>query len=185
MIRSLRVAMTFAVVLALASVLAPAARAIGLGGFGVRVGMDLSQDQVDYVNGTQFDSARLVLGGHVDMGSVFLPKLHLVPGLDVVLQDRRKTYSINTETRYYFTHGRRVSGYAGVGLGVHLNRWDQAERDAGLRNDTKLSVNVPVGFQRGLGQGLQWFGELKMVIADDQADSSFRFSVGLLMDLGL
>ena len=185
MTRLLRVAMTFAIVLTLATVLAPAARAIGLDGFGVRVGMDLSQDQVDYVNGTQFDSARLVLGGHVDMGSLFLPKLHLVPGLDVVLQETLKTYSINTETRYYFTRSPRSSGYAGVGLGVHLNRWDQAERDAGLKNDSKLSVNIPVGFQRGIGQGLQWFGELKMVIADDEADSSFRFSVGLLMDLGL
>ena len=50
-----------------------------------------------------------------------------------------------------------------------------------LRNETKGSLNIPIGFQRRLGTGLGWFGELKLVIADSQTDSSFRFSVGLLL----
>ena len=166
--------------------LSQSTQALGLGGIGLRVGMDLAQNEVNYDTGTQFDSARLVLGGHVDMGSIFFPKFHLVPGMDVVLQDDLRIYSINSETRYYFTRGERASGYAGIGLGVHLYRFDLANPVAGgPQNNTKLSMNIPVGFQRGLGSGLQWFGELKLVIADDEVDSSFQFSLGILTNLGL
>lgn len=171
----------------LVSACALPAHALGLGGFGVRVGMDLSQKEVNYVSGSQFDSARLVLGGHVDLGSIFTSRLHLTPGLDVVMEDDLRIYSINTETRYYFTRGERASGYAGGGIGVHLYRFDTGAVTAtgASPDDTKFSLNIPVGFQRNIGQGLEWFGELKLVIADDEIDSSFRFTLGVLMDLGL
>jgi hypothetical protein len=163
------------------------AHGLGLGGFGLRVGMDLAQKEVNYVSGSQFDSARLVLGGHVDLGSIFTSKLHLVPGLDVVMEDDLRIYSINTETRYYFTKGEKASGYAGGGIGVHLYRFGSGivTTTGNSPDDTKFSLNIPVGFQRNIGQGLEWFGELKLVIADDEIDSSFRFTLGVLMDLGL
>ena len=168
----------------LAIMLSAPAHSIGLGSIGLRVGMDLAQNQVNYTSGSQFDSARLFLGGHVDVGSIFITKLHLVPGLDLVMEDNLKVYSINTETRYYFTNGEKAAGYAGGGIGVHLFRYDVAPTDVAI-DRTKFSLNIPVGFQRRVGQGLQWFGEVKLVIADDEVDSSFRFSLGLLVDLGL
>ena len=51
-------------------------------------------------------------------------------------------------------------------------------------NDTRISLNIPVGVQRKLTKGLGWFGEMKLVIADDEVDSSFRFSFGLMFGSG-
>ena len=138
----------------LAIMLSAPAHSIGLGSIGLRVGMDLAQNQVNYTSGSQFDSARLFLGGHVDVGSIFISKLHLVPGLDLVMEDNLKVYSINTETRYYFTNGEKAAGYAGGGIGVHLFRYDVAPTDVAI-DRTKFSLNIPIGFQHKINQNLQ------------------------------
>ncbi len=159
--------------------------ALGLKGLGLKVGVDLTQQEL-VLGGTSFDTASLVFGGHLDMGPFIIPKLHLVPGMDVVIQNDLKTFSINGDARYLFAQSEKTIGYAGAGIGVHLNRFDEMilNADPNFQNNTKISVNIPLGFQRKVSRGLLWFGELKLVIADDQADSSFRFSVGLTLGAG-
>jgi hypothetical protein len=161
------------------------ADALGLRGLGVKVGVDLTRQESDEYLGYEFDSARLTLGGHVDFGSIFIPRLHLVPGFDLVIQDNMKIYSLNGDAQFIFGEGKTV-GYVGGGIGVHLRRFDIIEPggQAGTINvtvpeDTKVTLNIPLGFRRRVGPGLLWFGELKMMIADEEADSSFRISLGL------
>jgi hypothetical protein len=153
--------------------------ALSLDGFGVKVGVDLAQQQPIY-GGTQFDTARLVLGGHVDMGSFLVRRLHFVPGVDFVRESELKILSLSGDFRYSFFEGARTVGYAGGGIGAHLHR-----PTASLDSNTKWSLNVPIGFQSSLSKGVRWFGELKLVIADEQIDSSLRLSVGLAFGKGL
>ena len=153
------------------------AEAIGFSGLGLKVGLDLTQEkEVIVVDGASFDTASLMLGGHLDLGQVLLPKLHFVPGVDVVLHSERKIYSVNNDFRYFIARNGRTAGYAGVGIGVHLIRSEIQGRD-----DTKGSLNIPIGFQQKLSSGLLWFGELKVVIGEQSNDSSFRFSVGVAL----
>lgn len=161
------------------------AEALGLRGLGVKVGVDLTrQESAEYI-GYEFDSARLTFGGHVDFGSIIIPRLHLVPGVDLVIQDNMKMYSLNGDARFIFGQGN-TSGYVGGGIGVHLTRFDvlgTGGQGNGINltvpNDTKVTLNVPVGFRKRVGPGVLWFGELKMIIANEEADSSLRFSLGL------
>ncbi len=153
------------------------AEAIGLSGIGLKVGVDLTQEkEVVVIEGASFDTASLMLGGHLDLGQLLLPKLHFVPGVDVVLHSERKVYSVNNDFRYFLARSGRTAGYAGVGIGVHLVRSEIQGQD-----DTKGSLNIPIGFQQKLSSGLLWFGELKVVIGEQSNDSSFRFSVGVAL----
>ena len=158
---------------------------LGFRHLGVSVGLDLTQTSALSApasvtgTGTNFDSARLAVGGFLNLGQIFVEHLDFVPGFDAVLQNNLKIYSINVDTRYSFYRSDSVTGYFGAGIGVHLFRPDVAT--ARLLKETKGSLNLPIGFQRRLGNGVGWFGELKLVIADSQTDSSFRFSLGLLL----
>ena len=155
------------------------AEALGPKGVGVKVGINLGRQQaiVPFAPGSavggQFDSAKLMMGGTLDLGSTFLPKLHLVSGGDLIHQADLNIISINTEFWYFFHQSDRVRGYAGGGIGAHLHR-HKIEA-----NETKISLNIPIGFQRKLGPGTHWFGEIKLVLGDDESDSSLQFSVGL------
>lgn len=152
------------------------AEALGLSGLGLKVGVDLTQEkEVIVVDGASFDTASLVLGGYLDLGEVFMERLHLVPGVDLVLRDQQRTYSTSADFRYYFTQGGKTAGYAGLGLGAHILRSAFHGED-----DVKATLNVPLGFQRSLGGSLLWLGELKLLIGDQANDSSFRVSVGLV-----
>ena len=151
------------------------ADAISFEGLGVKGGVDLSRNQVVDITGQpggEFDSARLTFGGFLDMGSIFTSKLHLVPGGDMVVESNLKIFSGSLEAWYFFHRSEGTDAYAGVGMGTHFYRTDLQP------NDTKISLNIPLGFQKKLGSALSWFGEMKLVIADDESDSSFRFSVG-------
>ena len=156
--------------------------ALNFGGVGASVGLDLTQSGAiaSQVTGTgaSFNSARLAVGGFLNMGSIFTEKLDLVPGFDAVVESGLKIYSINTEARYRFYQKNRAIGYAGGGIGVHLFRPDAI---TGTGNSTKGSLNIPIGYQKQMSGGLGWFGEMKLVIADSQTDSSFRFSLGLVL----
>lgn len=158
--------------------------ALGFGGLGASVGIDLTQSQAGSVptsvarQGASFDSARLAIGGFLNLGEIFTANLDLVPGFDAVIEDNLKIYSINTEVRYRFYQKNKGIGYVGAGIGIHLFR---PEAVTGTANETKGSLNIPVGYQKEMSGGLGWFGELKLVIADRQNDSSFRFSLGLVL----
>mgnify|MGYP001058529121 CR=1 FL=1 len=156
--------------------------ALGFGGLGASAGLDLSNSGTLPTSvtgtGTSFNSARLAVGGFLNLGEIITANLDFVPGFDAVIESDLKIYSINTEFRYRFYQKNKGIGYAGAGIGIHLFRPDAG---TGVARETKGSLNIPIGYQKQMSGGLGWFGEMKLVIADKQADSSFRFSLGLVL----
>lgn len=151
--------------------------ALSLDGANLKAGVHLTREQaVNYYGvGGQFDSHQWMFGGSIDMGSLFLPKLHFVPGGDLLVQNNLKIIVANLDFLYFFHQSPKGRGYAGAGWGTHFIR----HSDPALENDIKVGLNVPLGFQRKLGSGMGWFGEMKLIIADDERDSALQFSVGL------
>ncbi len=161
-------------------------------GLGVKAGVSLTREpQFDtiYGRGGQFDSHRWMLGGNLDLGSVILPKLHLLPGMDIAVQENLRVYVVNLDVVYFFHQTPVGRAYVGGGFGTHFFRPKAAsgtiESDSevedpvdSLQNDTKISVNIPLGYRRKLGPGLSWFGEMKLIIADDERDSALQFTIG-------
>jgi hypothetical protein len=157
--------------------------ALGFGGLGASVGLDLTQSDTVIPSsvtgtGTSFNSARLAVGGFLNLGEVFTANLDFVPGFDAVIESELRIYSINTEVRYRFYQKNKAIGYAGGGIGIYLIR---PEPGTGADSETKGSLNIPIGYQKQMSGGFGWFTEMKLVIADSQNDSSFRFSVGLVL----
>ena len=153
------------------------AGALGFQALGVKAGINLTREQtVSQFQGVggSFDKARVVFGSQLNLGSMFFPKLHFVPGADIILEGDLKIVSANTEFWYFFHESSKYKGYAGGGFGVHFYRFDGDQ----FNNETKVTLNVPLGFQRRLKGGTAWFGEMKLVIADDETDSSLQFNVG-------
>lgn len=169
--------------------------AIGLSGANIKAGVNLTRQSSYNVFqgvGGEFDSHQWMVGTSFDLGALFLPKLHFMPGADFAIanvqvpqantngqpqfvDETLKIYVINTDFVYFFHQSAKGRGYAGAGIGTHLIRPNSGP------GDTKITLNVPIGFQRKLGSGLGWFGELKLVIADDERDSALQFSVGFTL----
>ena len=163
-------------------------------GVRVKAGVSLTREQqfdTFYGMGGQFDSHRWMLGGNLDLGSVILPGLHLLPGMDIAVQENLRVYAVNLDVVYFFHQTPVGRAYVGGGFGTHFFRpkLDVIEPDPEveasedifldlLQNDTKISVNIPLGYQRKLGPMLSWFGEMKLVIADDEKDSALQFTIG-------
>lgn len=161
-------------------------------GVRVKAGVSLTREQqfdTFYGMGGQFDSHRWMLGGNLDLGSVILPFLHLLPGVDIAVQENLRVYAVNLDVVYFFHQTPVGSAYFGGGFGTHFFRpkiasdaiepapTGEASAD-GPQNDTKISLNLPLGYQRKLGPLLSWFGEMKLVIADDEKDSALQFTIG-------
>ena len=161
-------------------------------GLHVKAGVSLTREpQFDtfYGMGGQFDSHRWMIGGNLDLGSVMLPKLHLLPGLDIAAQENLRVYAVNLDVVYFFHQTPVGRAYFGGGFGTHFFR-PQIASDAiesesaveesvdGPQNDTKISLNLPLGYQRKLSPMLAWFGEMKLIIADDEKDSALQFTIG-------
>lgn len=161
-------------------------------GLRVKAGVSLTREpQFTYYGGMggQFDSHRWMVGGNLDLGSVMLPKLHLLPGMDIAAQENLRVYAVNLEAVYFFHETPVGRAYAGGGFGTHFFRpqtpSDAIEPDSVGEdsvdvppNDTKISVNLPLGYQRKLSPMLAWFGEMKLIIADDEKDSALQFTIG-------
>lgn len=165
-------------------------------GLGVKAGVSLTREQqfdTFYGMGGQFDSHRWMLGSNLDLGPVILPNLHLLPGLDIAVQENLRVYVANLDIVYFFHQTPVGRAYIGGGFGTHFFRpktaSDAIEPDPAVegaedlslnlpQNDTKISVNIPLGYQRKLGPVLSWFGEMKLIIADDEKDSALQFTIG-------
>ncbi len=165
-------------------------------GLGVKAGVSLTREQqfdTFYGMGGQFDSHRWMLGSNLDLGSVILPNLHLLPGMDIAVQENLRIYVANLDVVYFFHQTPVGRAYIGGGFGTHFFRpkiaSDAIESDTAVegaedvslerpQNDTKISVNIPLGYQRKLGPVLSWFGEMKLIIADDEKDSALQFTIG-------
>ena len=64
-------------------------------GLGVKAGVSLTREQqfdTFYGMGGQFDSHRWMLGSNLDLGSFILPNLHLLPGMDIAVQENLRVY---------------------------------------------------------------------------------------------
>ena len=175
-------------------------------GLRVKAGVSLTNEpQIDTFRGMggEFNSFRWMIGGNLDLGSVMLPKLYLVPGADfaikkesyvdrgtngeaITVKEDLRVYTVSLDGNYFFHDSLRGRGYAGIGPGIHFFRL-KIDREAGiagqvpvsdLQNNTKISLNFLLGYQRKLGPMLAWFGEMKAVIADDQQDSALQFTIG-------
>lgn len=163
-------------------------------GVRIKAGVSLTREQrfdTFYGMGGQFDSHRWMLGGNLDLGSVIfiLPGLHLLPGVDIAVQENLRVYAVNMDVVYFFHQTPVGRAYFGGGFGTHFFRYktasDAIEPDpAGEastdvpQNDTKITLNLPLGYQRKLGPMLAWFGEMKLIIADDEKDSALQFTIG-------
>lgn len=160
-------------------------------GVRVKAGVSLTREQqfdTFYGMGGQFDSHRWMIGGNLDLGSVMLPKLHLLPGMDIAVQENLRVYAVNLDVVYFFHQTPVGQAYFGGGFGTHFFRHkipsgvaesDTVEPSVELpQDDTKISLNLPLGYQRKLGPMLGWFGEMKLIIADDEKDSALQFTVG-------
>ena len=176
--------LAFVAIFSLMLLLSPGrAEALGFGGLGASVGLDLTQSDLAIPTavtgtGTSFNSARLAVGGFLNLGEIFTSDLDFVSGFDALIESDLKIYSINTELRYRFYQKNKAIGYAGGGIGVHLFR---PQSGSGEDSETKGSLNIPIGYQKQMNGEFGWFTEMKLVIADSQNDSSFRFSVGLVL----
>ena len=169
-------------------------------GLHVKAGVSLANEQ-QYDPwrgfGGEFNSYRWMLGSSLDLGAFILPKLHLVPGAElaikkdsyvdggtngeeITVKENLRVYTVNLDANYFFHESSRGRGYAGGGFGTHFFRFktERAADSAILSNDTKISVNGILGYQRKLSPILAWFGEMKAVIADDQKDSALQFTTG-------
>ncbi len=165
-------------------------------GLGVKAGVSLTREpqlNAFYGMGGQFDSHRWMLGGNLDLGSVILPKLHLLPGMDIAVKENLRVYIVNLDVVYFFHQSPVGRAYVGGGFGTHFFRpkiaSDAIESDTAVegaedlsrdrpQNDTKISLNIPLGYRRKLGPMLAWFGEMKLTIADDEKDSALQFTIG-------
>ena len=160
-------------------------------GLGVKAGVSLTREQqfdTFYGMGGQFDSHRWMLGSNLDLGSFILPNLHLLPGIDIAVQENLRVYVANLDIVYFFHQTPVGRAYIGGGFGTHFFRPKTASiepdpavegaENQGPQNDTKISVNIPLGYQRKLGPMLSWFGEMKLIIADDEKDSALQFTIG-------
>jgi hypothetical protein len=190
--KHLRLAVLVCVLLTGAMAVPQNTDAIGLSGANIKAGVNLTRQQsYTFYQGVggEFDSYQWMAGTNLDMGSVLFPKLHFMPGVDIavatvktipagsnaVVDKTLKIYVINTDFAYFFHQSAKGRGYAGAGIGTQLLRPD------GEAGSTRLTLNIPIGFQRKLGTGLGWFGELKLVIADDEQNSALQFSVGFTL----
>lgn len=158
-------------------------------GLRVKAGVSLTREQqfdTIYSMGGQFNSHRWMLGGNLDLGSVMLPKLHLLPGIDIAVQENLRVYIASLDAVYYFHQTPVGRAYVGGGFGTHFFRpkvavgavESDSEGEAPPPNDTKISLNIPLGYQHKLGPMLAWFGEMKLIIADDEKDSALQFTIG-------
>ncbi len=168
-------------------------------GLRVKAGVNLTRQQrfdTFYGLGGQFDAHRWMLGSNLDLGAFILPKLHLVPGVDIAIKENLRVepganneertikenlrvYTANLDANYFFHQSSRGRGYAGLGFGIHFFRLKTDQEPEEVTGNTKISLNVPLGYQRKLGGGMAWFGEIKLVIADDEKDSALQFTIGL------
>ena len=100
-------------------------------GLGVKAGVSLTREpQFDtfYGMGGQFDSHRWMLGGILDLGSVILPKLHLLPGMDIAVKENLRVYIVNLDVVYFFHQSPVGRAYVGGGFGTHFFRPKSASR---------------------------------------------------------
>lgn len=168
---------------------APAHAGIGIHGVGGKVGFDVVQSE----------DTRSLIGGQIDLGTLFGTSLHVEPGFEFGSGldnqgERKRVTSYNLGLKYVLEEEKsRIFGYFAVEVGINaLNTavfqgtiTDPATRAVTRtwlrQTEVRSSLNiVPIGLGRKIARNrLQVFSEFKMVLGEGPSDTSFRVSVGL------
>jgi hypothetical protein len=88
LMKQLQVVFLFCTVLIAAMLFPQRTDAIGLSGANIKAGVNLTRQQsYTFYQGVggEFDSHQWMVGTNLDLGSVWLPKLHFMPGVDFAL----------------------------------------------------------------------------------------------------
>lgn len=155
-----------------------------------RVGSYLSYTTVEHArNGWE-------LGGDVDVGSVFTPKLHLLaeanylhadlhrfqPG-DVAIPGSFHDFSLGMAARYSVVHVDRFEPYVGAGIGVHFLGTDIA-RSQPIHDDytgAKLGGEYFLGVSFDLTRRWALYGEVRRM--EVPPASRFTYRLGFFVRL--
>lgn len=148
-----------------------------------RVGSYLSYTTVEHArNGWE-------LGGDVDVGSVFTPKLHLVaeanylhadlhrfePG-EVAIPGSFHDFSVSMAARYSVAHVKRFEPYVGAGIGVHFLGTDIA-RSQPIHDDytgAKLGGEYFLGVSFDLTSRWALYGEVRRMEVPPASRTTYR-----------
>ena len=143
-------------------------------GVRVKAGVSLTREQqfdTFYGMGGQFDSHRWMLGGNLDLGSVMLPKLHLLPGMDIAVQENLRVYAVNLDVVYFFHQTPVGQAYFGGGFwnpllspqnSIGRSRVGYGRsvcRASSRRYQNQLKFAIGVSAQIGAHVGLVWRNE--------------------------
>jgi hypothetical protein len=116
---------------------------LGLYGFGVRGGLDFTEN------------GRLALGVTLDLGQLFVERVRLRPSGELSVFNGPNVYVGSLEALYYFTRpADRTRPYAGVGLGVAGSAACSGDPDC-----PDLWLNVVLGFELRFRPAFDWLLE--------------------------
>ena len=152
----------------------------------------LGLDRVgSYLSYTTVEHARhgWELGGDVDMGSVFTPKLHLLAEVnylhadihrfdagDVPIPGSFHDFSVGVAARYSVAHVKRFEPYVGAGLGVHFLGTDIAPSQP-IHNDytgAKLGGEYFLGISYDLTKRWALYGEVRRMEVPPASRVTYR-----------
>ena len=128
----------------------PAAADGGIRGWGPRVGITSSPDQVYF-------------GAHLDCGD-FADRVRFQPNLEIGVGDGVTLAALNAEAAYRFrSDWGHWSPYVGGGVGLNITG-----NNEGLihNSDTQLGASALAGIEKGLGSGQRVFLEAKLGLVE-------------------
>jgi hypothetical protein len=144
------IAAALGVTLGLDSAVASPETDIGFRGWGPRIGLSVSPDQVHF-------------GAHLDFGQ-FANHIRFQPNLELGFGDDVKLFTVNAEAAYRFSARWNVwSPYLGGGVGANIKSADDGN---GNDSQTDLGVNLLAGIEKGLRNGDRFFIEGKVSLND-------------------
>ncbi len=145
----------FALILAFAPVVTRAdmddpGTKVGFRGWGPRVGMSLSPDQVYF-------------GAHLDFGN-FAQHVRFQPNVEIGFGDGITLFAINAEAAYRFASRWDVwTPYLGGGIGANISSVNGSGKSD---PNTDFGASVLGGIEKGLANGSRFFIEAKLGLAD-------------------
>lgn len=150
--RTILIAATLGVALASAPAMASPETDIGFRGWGPRLGLSVSPDQVHF-------------GAHLDFGQ-FANHVRFQPNIEMGFGDNVKLFTLNAEASYRFIEQWDVwSPYLGGGLGANIKSFDNGNGNDS-ETQTDLGVNLLGGIEKGLANGDRFFIEGKFSLND-------------------
>jgi opacity protein-like surface antigen len=130
-------------------------------GWGVRTGLSSDPDQV--------------YGGiHFNLGE-FAKDVRFRPSMELGFGDDLVLVQMLAEVHYVFSNVQVWKPYLGGGLGLTYVNYDNGH--FGDDSETDVSLNPIGGIETMLNQGIKFFFELKLGLADDDPD--IKFGIGL------